>query len=840
MFKNKEESAAGPLPLTRWQQIRSQIRHVLENWCFKTCFPGMLIRKKYNAFQQLRRSDRISLEYISKLEEISQKKSACDYEYIKQVYRHLDQEIHGLVEALVAFNPVKYALLRNYQRKYSFYARLALAEEKFDINPPYVLSLDSELSEELAGGKATPLSRLIKEHNVPIPPGFVITTKAFFLLLESGRIKQVIEEQLKRLSPGADEKLITSVSQTITKAVKEAQMPPELGKEVQNALKTPEIKGMPLAMRSSAVGEDLKASFAGQFETFLNVDPSAWFESYKDVVASKYSPHALYYRMSRGFSDRMTPMAVLVMPTVKAQISGILYTHDPHNPGVAVSYMVKGSGEALADGGGFQAEALWDNKEHRLLKIDPPGFLKPEVLKYLFELGHRLEAAGNQTARDVEWLIDDSGRILILQSRALQITASEKTEPCKSYPEDAVILKGQWVSSGQATGKIFRQSDPGSVSDIPDQAILVTEQLPPSLTLVIDRLRAVIAEKASPACHFASVARQAGIPVICNAQGALNTLSNGQTVSIEADSGVVIDGVWFECPGSDFSTTLPDAPVFEKLGSALKFISPLTLEDPDSEDFSMESCRSLHDIVRFVHETGVREMFSLVGSRGLDRYGAKRLDSGLPLVMHVLDVNKGLVAGVKSIKEIKLNQIQSKPMQRLFSGLSSRAVKWNEDILHFDWKEYDRNAASFVNISKSMLFSSYAILDRDYLHALLRFGYHFAVVDSVDGEIADHNYIQFSFKGGGGNQHQRFMRIELIREVLENFGFKVRTTGDLLEAFFERRTMRETGENLARLGIVLGKTVLLDMSLKDLPQVSALAQGIIQESYDIFPVQKKT
>jgi len=55
----------------------------------------------------------------------------------------------------------------------------------------------------------------------------------------------------------------------------------------------------------------------------------------------------------------------------------------------------------------------------------------------------------------------------------------------------------------------------------------------------------------------------------------------------------------------------------------------------------------------------------------------------------------------KSKKEIDLDKIQSLPMQKLFSGLCSPAVKWNDDILHFDWKEYDKNAASFVNIGKS-------------------------------------------------------------------------------------------------------------------------------------------
>lgn len=839
MYGKQEESAVGPLPLTRWQQRRSQVKHILENWCLKTFFPGMLIRKKYAAFKRLRHSDRTALELISQLEEIKQKNSICDFEYIKKVCHLLDREVHNLVEALVAFNPVRYALLRNYHRKYSFYAHLALSGHGPDTSPPYVLSLDSDLTESLAGGKAAPLSRLLREHNIPIPPGLVITTRAFYLLLETSQLSGLILEQLGRLSPDAGDDLIDKISQTIQTAIKGIALPQELEKAVSKALKELDIANTPLAIRSSAVGEDLEASFAGQYETRLNVDPAGWFASYKDIIASKYSPHALYYRMTQGFIDQMTPMAVLVMPTIEANVSGILYTQDPHKPDFAVSYMVAGSGDKLADGGEYQGQAFWDIKSRQISKVDPRGLLKPELLKELFELGQKLQAADNGTARDVEWLADKAGHLYILQSRALQINASGEPEPCLDYPQSAVVLRGQWVSSGKASGQIFKQTNPQSASDIPDNAILVTDQLPPGLSLVLKRIRAVIAEKGSPACHFASVARQAGVPVICNARNAGNILDNGQTVSIDADSGVVLDGTYFNCPESEPASSLHDTPVIKKLESALKFIAPLSLHDPDSEDFSIEFCQSLHDIVRYAHETGVREMFSLVGKRGLDRYGAKRLDSGLPLVMHVLDVNKGLVAGVKSKKDISLNHIKSRPMQELFSGLSSSAVKWDNKILHFDWKEYDRNAASFVNVGKSMLFSSYAIIDIEYLHALLRFGYHFAVLDSVQGTVSEHNYIHFSFKGGGGTREQRSLRIKLIDEVLENFGFEVHTTGDLLEAAFDRRTMAETGKNLSKLGIVLGKTVLLDMRLENCEQIKTMANQIIQEAHDIFPIQEK-
>ncbi|MFP3928585.1 MAG: PEP/pyruvate-binding domain-containing protein [Desulfobacteraceae bacterium] len=829
------ESEVGPSPLTRGQEIRSQVKHVLENWFLRTCFPGLLIRKKYTSFQHLRRGDRSALELISRLEEIKQKRGVCDIEYIRRLSRLLDREVQALVESLVAFNPVKYALLRNYHRKYAFYSHLALTEDDPDSGPPYVLGLDEDLSEELAGGKAAVLSRLLREHRFPVPPGLVLTTKAFHLLLEANQLTGLIQEQLGRLGPRGEGDL-EEVSRTIRTAVLEAQPPSVLEKEVMRGLKALGIENTPLAVRSSAVGEDFQAFFAGQFETRLNVDPSEWFAAYKQVAAGKYTPHALYCRMSLGLTDRMTPMAVLIMPTIRAGVSGILYTRDPRRPYQAVAYMVSGGGEKLAAGGGYQARACFDTERRRIDEVEASGFLGSEVLSEVFRLGMELEDKADGTPQDVEWLVDRSGRVHVVQSRPLELPGPSEQTDGREYPESVVLARGQWVSSGRTSGRIHKLEDLGEVSRIPDQAILVTDELPPELSLAISRLRAVVAEKGSPACHFASIARQAGVPVVCNVYGALDILENGRIVSIDSDAGLVLEGGLFQPRPESAAAGGPETFVLRKLTSALEFISPLSLMDPEDEGFSIQSCRTLHDIVRYVHEAGVREMFSLVGGRGLDRHGAKRLDSGLPLVLHVLDVNEGLAPEAASEKTVHLEQVRSRPMQRLFAGLRSPAVQWDESILHFDWNAYDKHSASFINVEKSTLFSSYAILGEEYLHALLRFGYHFAVVDSVQGAVTEHNYIHFSFKGGGGGREQRLWRVELIRAVLEHFGFSVKTAADLLEASFDRRASADTGANLSRLGVVLGKTVLLDMRLGDTDHVGALASALIKEAYDSFPV----
>ena len=82
-----------------------------------------------------------------------------------------------------------------------------------------------------------------------------------------------------------------------------------------------------LAIRSSGVAEDLEqASFAGQYETVLNVEsiPRDIASAIRHVRSSATGAGVASYagRHAKG-------MAVLVMPMVDADVAGIAFTRDP-------------------------------------------------------------------------------------------------------------------------------------------------------------------------------------------------------------------------------------------------------------------------------------------------------------------------------------------------------------------------------------------------------------------------------------------------------------------------------------------------------------------------------
>ena len=109
-----------------------------------------------------------------------------------------------------------------------------------------------------------------------------------------------------------------------------------------------------LAVRSSAVGEDgAAASFAGQYETFLNI---AGAEDVMDAIlrcwGSARSLCAVEYRRQRGLSPDEGRVAVLVQRLVAADVSGAVFGADPvtHGGGGVVINASWGLGESIVGG----------------------------------------------------------------------------------------------------------------------------------------------------------------------------------------------------------------------------------------------------------------------------------------------------------------------------------------------------------------------------------------------------------------------------------------------------------------------------------------------------------
>ncbi|WP_052812806.1 PEP/pyruvate-binding domain-containing protein [Desulfonatronum thioautotrophicum] len=850
----------------------------IKRWAERVFTPDEAIRRQFSLFQELLHEDKLCLKNITRLEEIGRKPILVDWSRVELLTRHLLDRMDRLADRLQHMAPEGYPGLAPACGQVREEIEALLGQEHWRPERPYVLHLEkgpaTESAREIMGGKAQGLAQIIARTDIPVPPAMVLTTNAYQRFLEANGLRKMICKKLLTLDLRRPERLERIAAQ-IREAIQQGDVPEDMAEDVEAALDRlssltqalPEGNGKvssePLfAVRSSALAEDGDASFAGQYTTRLNVSRQDFWAAYKDVLAGKFSTKTLTYRLHYGLSDAQTAMAALVLPMIQAKTSGVVYSRDPLDlckGACLVISAVAGAGSRLVDGSAVPDTFLVSRKNpaHFLAKQAAPEQNNPP----LPSLGEQLcldDASATSLARwgleleeiferpqDIEWTQDHSGGLMVLQSRPIHVPDSTRdadlevpvstdgpddgddtnhSTPQPSEHVGSILDVGTPASTGIAVGPIHRITSQTNLDTVPQGAVVVAPGIPPSLVQIIHKAAGVIAEQGGKASHFASVAREFGLPVIVGFGSGAAALEQDRLVTIDAHRGVVYDGEIQELlQWQKKQLAKPVTPFQRQMAPLLQRIASLNLTDPEADTFTPKHCRSVHDVVRFVHEHGTREMFSLMDTKGRGMRRAKPLESEIPIVMHVLDLGQGLCAGAENERALTLEHVRSGPMLAVWSGLTDKDVAWSEGLLHLDWERFDQVSGGIFSL-KSSLLSSYALLGRHYAHLLLRFGYHFAVLDTLAGERAEENYIQFRFKGGGGADEKKNWRLEMIQGVLQAFDFQVRIREDLLEAKCARLDRQRTELRLNVLGYLLGRTPLLDMALESRDHALRLAE----------------
>jgi rifampicin phosphotransferase len=295
----------------------------------------------------------------------------------------------------------------------------------------------------IVGGKGALLGELSRIEGIVVPAGFCVTTHAFQRILADAPSIEDPLDQLSRLEPD-DRQAIRALSAEIREAVEAVVIPEDLASSITRRLA---VLGEPVAcaVRSSATAEDSPtASFAGQYDTYLNVTGSAAIlQHISRCWASLFSERAISYRLRNGTGHRKVQMAVVVQQMVFPQAAGTLFTADPvtGNRRVASVEAGFGLGEAVVSGlvnadvykvrdGEVVAKAL--AAKHVAINASPTSGTREETIEPerqeqpaltdaqivgLVQLGRRIEAHFGRP-QDIEWCLVD-GRFQIVQSRPI-------------------------------------------------------------------------------------------------------------------------------------------------------------------------------------------------------------------------------------------------------------------------------------------------------------------------------------------------------------------------------------------------------------------------------------
>jgi pyruvate,water dikinase len=456
---------------------------------------------------------------------------------------------------------------------------------------------------ETVGGKAASLGELTGA-GLPVPPGFVVT---------AGTYRRFIEEA------GIDEELFEAVdidhedSDALAEAHERAQelilgtpLPDSVREEIIEAHRSMADEDTFVAVRSSATAEDLPdASFAGQQETFLNVQEATLLERVKECWASLFSQRAIYYRQRQGFPHSEVDIAVVVQQMVDAEKSGVMFTSHPSTgePQIILE-AAWGLGEAVVSGSvspdnyevdretATVEEVTVADKKIMLEKDAETGetierdvpdekrekqVLTDGEIERLVELGETVEDHYGEP-QDVEWAIFE-GDVYMLQSRPIttiseadaagapderERQATDATDAASEVVtnggntgtsvadgagttgeddgEGDVIVSGLGASPGTVSGTVQTVTKLDQLDKVSEGDVIVTEMTMPDMVPAMKRAVGIVTDEGGMTSHAAIVSRELGVPAVVGSGSATRELSDGQTITIDGDKGTIRQG----------------------------------------------------------------------------------------------------------------------------------------------------------------------------------------------------------------------------------------------------------------------------------------------------------
>ena len=441
------------------------------------------------------------------------------------------------------------------------------------------------------GGKNASLGEMITnlaELGVSVPNGFATTAQAFNDFLEQSGINQRIYELLDSVDVDDVHQLAQAGNQ-IRQWVIDTPFTPQFEKDIRDAyltLSEGESEAS-FAVRSSATAEDMPdASFAGQQETFLNVQGiDAILVAIKHVFASLFNDRAISYRVHQGYDHRGVALSAGVQRMVRSDLasSGVMFTIDTESGFDQVVFITSayGLGEMVVQGavnpdefyvhkptlakglpsivrrnlGSKKIQMVYaDSVEHgKQVRIEDT----PESLRNRFSLtDHEVQELAKQAVlierhygrpMDIEWAKDGhNGRLYIVQARPETVRSNQQVmERYQLNESGSVIIEGRAIGHRIGTGAVKVIHNLSEMDRIEAGDVLVTDMTDPDWEPIMKKASAIVTNRGGRTCHAAIIARELGIPAVVGCGDATECIAEGEVVTVscaEGDTGFVYDG----------------------------------------------------------------------------------------------------------------------------------------------------------------------------------------------------------------------------------------------------------------------------------------------------------
>jgi pyruvate,water dikinase len=460
----------------------------------------------------------------------------------------------------------------------------------------------------LVGGKNASLGEMyvnLTSKGVNVPFGFALTSAFYWKFIKANGLDKSLADIFKDLDP-KNLQSVRLVGKTAREKIETASFPEELQKELFEAYtKLSQKYGAEetdVAVRTSGVAEDNPdASFAGQFETYLNISGrEALLAAVKNCVVSFFTDRAIVYREQVKVDHLSVALSVGVQKMVRSDlgISGVMFSCETESGfgDIVLINASYGLGENVVKGRvdpdqfyvfettlrkGF-APILEKRLGTKLVKLTYTKNLKSPTKDLATTKKERdnfcisdedvlalakwsmIVEEHYKKSMDMEWAKDGiTKELFIVQARPETVQSKKNLNVLEEYVLDAaskktVLVEGMSVGSkiGQGVAKVIM-----SVNDIEkfkEGEVLVTDMTDPDWVPAMKVAKAIVTNRGGRTCHAAIVGRELGVPTVVGTANGTKKIKTGQKVTVSCangEDGKVYDGIVpFEIKKTDISS----------------------------------------------------------------------------------------------------------------------------------------------------------------------------------------------------------------------------------------------------------------------------------------------
>ncbi|MCT6590394.1 phosphoenolpyruvate synthase [Pantoea dispersa] len=460
------------------------------------------------------------------------------------------------------------------------------------------------------GGKNASLGEMITNLSslgVSVPNGYATTSYAFNQFLDQSGLNQRIYALLDNTDID-DVAALAQAGKQIRQWVVDTPFQPELEAAIRSAYEqlSADDAEASFAVRSSATAEDMPdASFAGQQETFLNVQGfDAVLVAVKHVFASLFNDRAISYRVHQGYDHRGVALSAGVQRMVRSDLasSGVMFTIDTESGFDQVVFITSafGLGEMVVQGavnpdefyvhkptlaanrpaivrrtlGSKKIRMVYaDSQEHgEQVRIED---VEQEQRDRFSLTDDEVQALARQAVlieqhykrpMDIEWAKDGhTGKLFIVQARPETVRSNGQVmERYSLQGKGSVLVEGRAIGHRIGAGEVKVIHDISEMHRIEKGDVLVTDMTDPDWEPIMKKASAIVTNRGGRTCHAAIIARELGIPAVVGCGDATEHLKDGHKVTVscaEGDTGYVYNDLLdFEVTSSQVDT-MPDLPL---------------------------------------------------------------------------------------------------------------------------------------------------------------------------------------------------------------------------------------------------------------------------------------